>query len=64
MTIGLKSSSNKKQSLFRRWLKTRQKADEEKYKMYKKIFDRAAKVAEIKYYKEKFSYRSSNMKKV
>jgi len=61
MTIGLKSSSNKKQSLFRRWLKSRQKTDEEKYKIYKKIFDRAAKAAEIKYYKENFDNRSSNV---
>jgi len=54
MKIGHKSS-NKKQSLFRRWLKSRQKTDEEKYNIYKNIFDRAAKAAEIKYYKEKFS---------
>ena len=64
MTRGLKKSSKRKNYLYRHWLKSGQNDDKIKYKMYKTVFDRAAKAAEIKYYKDKFDNRSMTIKKV
>ena len=64
MNTGLKSSSNNKYALYRLWQKSRQKSDEIKYKMYKKVFEKAANATGIKYYKEKFNNRSLNIKEI
>ena len=62
VTPGIKKSSLQKNMLYRRWLKTRNKADEIKYKKYKTTFHRVSKVAEIQYYKDVFSSNSDIVK--
>ena len=62
VTPGIKKSSLQKNLLYRRWLKTRNKADEIKYKKYKTIFYRVSKAAETQYYKDVFSSNSDNVK--
>ena len=62
ITSALKKSSRKKNSLYKRWIKTRSVKDESKYKNYKKIFVKIAKEAEIRHYKDLFDVKANTLK--
>ena len=64
ITKGLKISCNNKNNLYKKWLQTRSKIDEEKYNEYKKCFKKIAKSAEIQYYKKEFDTKVHNTKQI
>jgi hypothetical protein len=52
MASALKKSSRNKEKLYKRWLLTNRKEDEEKFKEYRKQFKKISIECEITYYKE------------
>ena len=64
LTQGIKISSSHKNKLYRNWLASRKKADEIKYKEYKKVFARITKTAESDYYRNIFNLKSNSVKNI
>ena len=64
ITTGLKISSNKKNCLYKKWIKSKNLMDEIKYKEYKKVFEKLSNFAEITYYRELFSSKTTTIKKM
>ena len=64
ITSALKVSSNVKNSLYRKWLKTKSPIDEAKYKQYRNTFKNIAREAEHLYYKELFDTKTNSIKKL
>lgn len=62
ITSALKKSSQVKNTLYKKWIKTRNPNDEIKYKDYKRIFSRIAHETEIIYYKELFDAKTNSAK--
>jgi len=63
-TAGLKYSSHHKNRLYRKWLKSQRKEDENFYKSYLKVYKQVVKRAEMLYYKEHFDTRVNSMKQL
>ena len=64
ITYALRRCSQKKNSLYKKWIKTRDLCDERKYKSYKKVFAKAVQGAELVYYKELFDLKTNSAKKL
>ena len=64
ITKGLKISINHKNNLYRIWLETRNKVDEERYNEYKKLYRNLAKIAETQYYKKEFDKKIHSTKQI
>jgi len=62
ITLALKRSCHKKNSLYRRW--TRNRDNEIKYKEYRKTFRKVMKEAKCEYYKEQYDLRKYSMKQI
>ena len=60
VTIGIKTFSAHKNSLYRIWLTTKKTKDEQRYKQYKKVFTHLLKAAETNYYGEIFNANSNS----
>ena len=60
----LKKSSRVKNSLYKKWLKTKSKISEDRYKNYRKVYKKTAREAELSYYKELFDCRKYSTKKL
>ena len=64
ITKGIKIASKRKNSLYLKWLKSRNPIDHLNYKKYKNIFTKISKAAETNYYKRVFNDISNNTKKI
>jgi len=64
ISAGLKNSSRHKNTLYKKWLKTRSPNDYSKYKQYRNVFNKLCKAAESNYYKLMFNNISNNSKKM
>jgi hypothetical protein len=64
ITTGLKLSSKEKNRLYQKYLTTRSPDDQKKYELYKKVFEKATKVAEEKYYNAIFDSRCNSSKTI
>jgi len=63
-TSALKISRGVKNSLYRKWLKTKNPSDDVKYKQYRNTFEKIACEAENAYYKQLFDSKSNSIKNV
>jgi len=64
ITTALKISSRIKNSLYRKWLKSKNTIDETKYKQYRDTFKKVAHEAENLHYKELFNTKTNSIKKL
>ena len=64
ITAALRKSSKIKSKLYKKWLQTKDKEDEIKYKHYRRTFRKVASEAEEKYYREMFDTRTNSVKKL
>jgi len=62
ITKGIKISSNYKNKLYKKWITNRTPMEEEKYKKYKKMFDKIVKKREQEYYQEYFNDKNTSIK--
>ncbi len=64
ITSALKNSSKTKNSLYKKWLITRNFEDEKRYKNYRKLFRKTAAEAEKLYYKELFDLKTNSIQQL
>ena len=64
ITKGIKTSSNVKNKLYKKWLRNRTAENELKYKNFKRYFQKIVKAREKEYYLEYFNNRSNNIKDI
>jgi hypothetical protein len=57
-----KKSSRIKCKLYKRWLLTKNKEDEQRYKNYRRVFKKVSLKCENKYYKELFDSKSNSVR--
>ncbi len=62
ITSGLITASEHKNRLYKRWIKTKNKCDREKYMLYKKVYTKLLKSAESNYYKMTFDSKLNTTK--
>ena len=64
VTSALKKSSRTKCKLYKRWLLTKDKEDEERYKNYRRVFKKVSLECENNYYKELFDRKSNSVRQL
>ena len=60
----IKKSSRTKCKLYKRWLLTKDKEDEERYKNYRRVFKKVSLECENNYYKELFDRKSNSVRQL
>ena len=64
MTAGIATSCRTKHRLFKKWMKSHNPNDEQKYKNYRAALKRLTTAAELSYYKEQFDVNANTVKQL